>query len=293
MTRGIISLVRLNCQNSIKLAKAINSPIITIPIYDLISRNSGKPNKIYHKIKSSGGIHAFLNYNGNIILSLIMRDEVIWKFSPEKYAEIINGIKPNFYTTVDGGTYQKQDKDSMEELVRLSTETKELLDLCPGIKPIGHVKGCNSVQIKLHLNFLKKLGINLFLFHVGDFFRNGDENVIQQAKHFCSLIKNEENTLLVYGLGSPKRMLEFSFCDLFITYSHFVNAKHRIIFRGSKRYKSNNLPVYEAALHNFKEFSSYLKNLSYQTKLFTGGNCKWEEAQQEVSFVLQNPRARN
>lgn len=291
MIKTIIPLVRLDCRNGIRLARAINSPIIVIPIYDLISKATAKPNRLFKKIKEGGGVHKILNYNGIIILSLIMSDNLIKKFKlPEQYAEIIRGLKPDAYTTVDGATYDKQDSKSFKELIRLSKETKELLKLCPDVKPIGHVKGCNSMQIKLHIEYFKKLGIKIFIFHVGDFFRNGNKSMIQKAKHFCSLIKNENNTLLLYGLGSPKRMLEFSFSDFFITHSHFVNAKYGKIFIGTKKEKFSDMSVYEVAIHNFKEFLSHLKRLKSQTKLFIGGECKWVEAHQEPRVVIQNQK---
>jgi len=292
MTKGLIPLTRLDCENSIKLAKAINSPVIVIPIYDLISKATAEPNKLFKKIKACGGVHKFLDYHGFIILSLIMKDELIWKSCPKKYAHIINGISPDAYTSVDGGTYNKEDSRSWKEVIRLSKETKELIKLCPNIKPIGQVKGCNSMQIKLHLEYLKQLGINVFMFHVGDFLRRGDDNMIQQAKHFCSLIKDENNALLLYGLGSPRIMLEFSFSDFFITYSHFVNAKNGKIFVKTKKQKFSNMSVYEAALHNFKELLSYAKKLKHQTKLFTGGTCKWVEALQEPQFIIQSQKVR-
>ena len=293
MTKGLIPLTRLDCENSKKLARAINSPIIVIPIYDLITNVTADFNKTFKDIKACGGIHNYLNYDGFVILSLIMRDDLILKSSPEKYSKIIKGIKPDTYTSVDGGTYYKEDSKSLKEVIRLSKETKELMNLCPDIKPIGHIKGCNPIQIKLHLEYLKKLEINTFLFHVGDFFRNGNESMIQQAKHFCSLIKKEGNTLLLYGLGSPKRMLEFSFADFYITYSHFVNARNGRIFAGTKKINYSNMSVYEAAAYNFKELSNHLKTLNYQTKLFSGGKCRWVVAQQELQFIIQNQAVKN
>jgi|SRR3989344_3082197 len=293
MTKGMIPLTRLDCKNSIRLAQAINSPVIVIPIYELISNITAEPNSLFKKIKSSGGVHKFLNYHGVIILSLIMRDNLILKCKPKQYAEIINGVKPDTFTTVDGATYNKQDRKSWKEVLRLSRETKELIKLCPDVKPIGHIKGCNPIQIKLHLKYLERLGINTFMFHVGDFFRNGDESMMQQAKYFCSLIKNKNNTLLLYGMGSPTKMLEFSFADFFITYSHFVNAKNGKRFRGTRKEKSNGDSVYNVALHNFNELSNHLKSLNYQTKLFTGGECRWAVAQQELQFVIQNQKIKN
>ncbi len=292
MIKGLIPLTRIDCKNSKKLARAINSPIIVIPIYDLLTNVAADFNRAFYEIKACGGIHKYLNYSGIIILSLIMRDDLILKSGPKKYAEIINTIKPDAYTTVDGGTYNKEDANSWKEVIRLFKETRELIKLCPNFKPIGHVKGCNPIQIKLHLKYLERLGINTFMFHIGDFFRNGDASMIQQAKYFCSLIKKEDNTLLLYGMGSPKKMLEFSFVDFFITYSHFVNARNGKKFIGTRKEKSNGDSVYNVALHNFKELMKHLKSLSYQTKLFTGGRCRWAEVLQEPQFAIQNQIAK-
>ena len=296
MVNRIISLVRLSCENSIKLAKAINSPIIVIPVYDLISDATATPNSLFKRIKKLGGFHSALDYNGIVILSFIMRDDLIEKFKlPEQYAEIINGLKPDFYFTPDGLTYEKQDNKSFFEIIRILLLTAQLIKLCPNITPIGLVKGANETQIKAHRDSLKKLGINKFVFHTGDFFRNGSPDMIQRAKYYCSIIKRDGNPLMLYGFGSPKLMLEFSFVDYFITYTHFVNAKHRKSFVGTEKEKYSNKPVYELALHNFKELSNHLKKLRYQTKLFIGGKCKWEgELQdQEPQLVVQSQKVKN
>lgn len=292
MTKEIVPLIRLDCKRSIELARSINRKIIVVPIYDLILESNAKPNQKFKKIKKAGGIHNYLNYNGIIILSLIMKDEIIWKCLPEQYAEIINGIMPDAYTTIDGGTYDKEELESIQEIIRISKETKKLISLCPNIKPIGHVKGCNKSQIKLHLNFLKSLGINTFLFHTGDFFRKGDKEMMNKAKTFCSLIKKDKNILFVYGVGTPKRMLEFSFCDLFITYNHFVTARYGKIFKEKKKHEYSNMDVYEATAHNFKELSNYLEDLKYQTKLLDGGKNKWGEDMLDQELTMQNQKAK-
>ena len=294
MTRGIAPLVRLNCKKGIRLAEAINSPVIVVPIYDFISNSSANPNELLKKIKKGGGLHKMLNnYKGVIILSLIMKDDLIKKFKfPEQYAEIINGLYPDFYFTPDGLTYEKKDADSLREIIRLFSLTTSLIKLCPNSHPIGLVKGSNHLQIKNHKDFFKRLGIKIFAFHTGDFFRNADNSMIQKAKYYCSLIKGEDNILMLYGLGAPKRMLEFSFSDFFITGSHFVNAKRGKIFIGTKKKKFKNMSVYEAAIYNFREISRYLKELKYQTKLFTGGKNKWEGVLREPRSVIQNQKLR-
>lgn len=282
----ISPLMRLSCKKSIKLAEAINSPLIVIPIYEFICDIAAKPNKLFKKIKKRGGIHKYLNYTGIIILSSIMKDELIKKFdSSEKYSEIINGLLPNYYFTPDGLTYEKRENESLLEIIRLSSLTPKIIDLCPNSRPIGLVKGCNRLQILAHRNFLQTLGIVTFAFHTGDFFREGDNNMIKRAKYYCSLIKEKDNFLMLYGFGSPNRMLEFSFSDMFITYTHFVNAKHKKIFVEKKKRKFAKGPVYRAALYNFKELQRYLRDSQCQTKLI-GGKYKWGEETQEEETLL-------
>ncbi len=294
MIKTIFPIVRLDYRKTLDIARAVNSPVIVVRVQDVISKKTGNPNYIFKNIKKLGGIHNFLDYNGIIILSLIMRDDLIWKFSPKQYAEIIRGLKPDTYTTVDGATYYKKEKQSFKELLRLSKETRELLTLCPDIKPLGQVKGCNSTQIKLHLKFLKSLGINHFIFHVGDFFREGDESMIQQAKHFCSLIKNKTNKLFLYGFGSQKRLIDFSFADGYITYSHVVTTKSGKHFIGKRKEKFNNKDFYQASIDNLKQMILNLKDIAKQTKLFSGGECKWVEdmQEQELQFIIQKQKVR-
>jgi hypothetical protein len=293
MVSGIIPLVRFGCAGSIKLARDINPSFVVVPIYDLISSSNAKPNELFRKIKRLGGFHNALDYHGVVILSSIMKDNLIKKFELSKYAEIINELKPDFYFTPDGLTYERKDSESLRELVRISSLTSKLIEMCPHSRPIGLVKGSDDFQIKEHKNFLKRLGVKVFAFHTSDFFRQGDNNMIQKAKHYCSIIKDEENTLLLYGLGFPRRMLEFSFADLFITNTHFVNAKHRKRFVGARRETDYNKSVYELALHNFKEISNYLKKLKYQTKLFSGGKCKWAEELQEQLSIIRAQKVNN
>jgi len=290
--RIVIPVVRLDYRKTLSIALAVNAPVIVVRVQDVISKRTGKPNYIFKKIVACGGVHNFLNYRGFIILSLIMKDGLIRKFSEEEYAEIINGLRPNAYTTVDGETYDKKERKSARELLRLSKQTKELLKLCPNIKPIGNVKGCNEMQIKLHVEFLRKLGINTFIFHVGDFFRNGDENMIQKARHFCSLIKNENNKLFLYGFGAQKRLFDFSFADGYITYGHVVNAKNRKCFAGKRKRTFNNLTFEEAAIKNLKQMLLNLKDTHKQLKLFEGGKCIWVEVHKEPSFAIQGQKIR-
>jgi hypothetical protein len=275
MVKTIFPLVRLDYIASLESARALGAKGIVIRFQDLISHKTGEPNNRFKKIASTGGIHKFLGYNGFVILSLIMRDDLLEKLTPEKYALIIKGIMPNAYTTIDGQTYEKQESFSLKQIKKISVDTYKLLRLCPNILPIGHVKGCNEYQVVKHRDILEKMGINIFIFHVGDFSRNASSNMILRARSLSYKIKKENNILLLYGLGSPRKFLEFSFADFYISYSHIINANKGICIseRGRERY-GRGKPAFWSFSNLHYMFKSIF-SLNKQTKLFEGGICPW------------------
>jgi len=286
MVKTIFPEIRLNDRKGLLMIMNPNVKGIIVPIQDLILKSTGKPNSLFYKIKNVGGLHNYLDFKGLIILSLIMRDDLISLMLPSDYAEIINGAEPNCYTTIDGSTYENQEKRSLKELERISNETLELVRLCPGKIPIGHVKGSSSIQIKYHFSFLKNVGIKIFIFHTGDFFRNGDQNMIKKAKQYCSLIKKADNILILHGMGSQNKIIEFSFADIYCTYSHMITARTGQYYSGTKKKKYSIGNVEDIASLNLNQMFKNLKITQFQTKLFEGGRFLWEEVMQEQELVL-------
>ena len=294
MVKTIFPLVRLDESKTFDIANALNPQGIFIRFQDLISPVTLKPNGLFHKIVKAGGIHQYLDYNGIVVLSLIMRDTLIWGTHPEEYATIINGINPNAYTTVDGATYGDRESFSKKEIIRITKETIQLIPLCPNILPIGHVKGCNSYQIKVHLEILKRIGIKTFLLHLGDFSRNGNHNEISKGKAFAEIIKREGGRLFIYGLGSKNRFLEFSFADCYVTYGHMVSARMGKIHKGDDPGKYKHKSIKDIATENLRDLYVKLEDLKKQTKLFWGGKSKWAAeivtAEQKVMSELRRVR---
>lgn len=261
--------------------------VIVVSLQEFVTKKTFKPNDLFYRVIGCGGLHAYLGFNGIIILSLIMRDKIIAGFIPEKYASMINALKPNFWTTVDGETYKGEYKRSEMEIERCFRQTQELIELCSTIPPIGQVKGCSRQQILFHLGLLKSLGVKDFMFHTGDFFRNGDKNNIEIARGYAKLIKDNSRTLILYGLGCPSRFLEFSFADGFITFKHFVAATHgKRIKKNQEKEKCYNRSLVE---ENFAVLEAAINDIKSQKKLVNGrGEFLWEEALEEVEqFTLQ------
>ena len=175
----LIPLVKLDTPESFIVLKAEHVDLIVVRLQDLVSESTFKFNDTYEEIVSVGGLHKFLGFNGEILLSLIMKDEIIANFSPKMYAEVINSVKPDKYTTVDGETYEGEAWLASKEIERINLENRELMRLTTEFTPVGLVKGCTTTQIEDHAKKFEALGVNEFIFHVGDFLRNGDRQMIK------------------------------------------------------------------------------------------------------------------
>lgn len=277
-------VVKLNDPSLRDIWKGLDLPYLVVRLQDLITSSSGKPNKTFYEVKFKGGIHNYLDYGGKVILSLVMKDKLILKFSPKLYAEIINEVKPNYFTSVDGETYDREEKTSFQEILRCVNETKQLINLCPNVTCIGHVKGCNESQIHTHLNQLNSLGIKHYLFHVGDFFRSGSKEMINKAKHYASIIRKKAYKLILYGMGSQKKLIEFSFADAYVSFNYFVKAIN------GKKYSNHSLVKYTGGYStkivrsNLVWMILNLKRISNQRKLTYGGIDLWEAEQEALEL---------
>ncbi|MGA2682035.1 MAG: hypothetical protein ABSF44_09580 [Candidatus Bathyarchaeia archaeon] len=211
-----------------------------------------------------------MNFNGQIVLSLIMKDGLIANLKPTNYATAINSLHPDSFTTVDGETYDGEFLVSSQELKRIHRENEELLSLVPNVKPIGLVKGCSETQVVNHLKQLKSYGIDEFVFHISDFFRNGNRSMIRQARTLSLAIRKNAEKLILYGFSSQKRLQEYSFADRFVTSAHFVAALNGWKFVGTKQTKYTGGYNAQVITENFAQLCNNIKNLRLQKTLLEG-----------------------
>jgi len=279
-------ITEINKKRMIGVAKSIPTKFVVVRLLDLISPITLEPKKVFYDIQRAGGIHNYLNYPGIIILTLIVRDDMISKLTPPDYAFIIDNIKPNFYTTPDCETYEGEETTSIEEIKKSLFFTSELMKLCKFSSPIGHVKGCNEWMVEEHLKILKMLGIKDFIFHTGDFFRSGNSNMINKARNLAFKIRPHARYLFLYGMGSQSHLLSFSFADAYITNTHLVTALHGKKFIGTKKIRYSGGYNIKIVKDNLLEIYSNLQKMNKQKKLFEGGVCLWEEVQEEPVKVI-------
>jgi hypothetical protein len=260
-------IVRLDDRDTFNVFRVTPVDLVVVRFQDLVSKKTFKLNKTYSDVISSGGLHGFLDFHGNILLSLIMKDELIANMGPEKYAAVINAIRPDSFTTIDGETYDGESAISLREIQRIHAENKELVPLCSSCRPIGLVKGCTKKQVEYHMELLKSLGIEDFVFHVGDFFRKGDPGMIAKARVLSFMVRQQATSLILYGMGSQKRLQHFSYADTYVTFTHFVTAMKGRKFVGTDRVKYYGSYHPQIVVDNFIQIYQNVESLKSQTKL--------------------------
>lgn len=266
--------------------KNLDLGYLVVRLQDLISPHTYKLNKTFYDIKQKGGVHAFLGFSGKIILSLVMKDKLIANFGFVKCVEVINTLKPDFYTTPDGETYEGEEALSWKEIRRCFSETIKLIESCPHSKPIGHVKGCTRMQIFKHITLFKMVGIEDIMLHTGDFFRNNSPRMKLRAKEYALQIRKHAKTLILYGMGSQKRLHEFSFADAYITFNHFVTAINGRKYVGVNQISYTGGYKPKIVRENLIEMIKNINNIKKQTKLIEGGVCPWVEEQEEQDHLI-------
>jgi len=281
---GIIPLVKLDNRESIKPVRAVNSRTIAVRAQDLIKKGTAQLSELFYKIKRSGGIHRYLDFKGEIILSTIMRDDLLMRVSNTLFFDLLEGLKPDYLLTIDCETYDNEYSFSRKQIIESLTRTVELMTLFPDIELIGLVKGCDRHQFLAHYRILKRLGIRTFAIHAGDFLRAG-ETQTQRVKSYASLIKEDNNAVLLAGFGCQRKLEEFSFVNGYITYTHMVNAQNGIIFNGRKKTRNHRMGYHEAGVHNLKQMIINLKDSKNQAKL--GEFITWAEDQELQEAVIR------
>ena len=309
-----IPLIDLTYKGSIGLLQKKKPLCIVVRISSLACKNSCEPRTLFYEVVKAGGLHAYLDYKGIIILSTIMPDDHIKEFKAKDYAFFINALLPDYYLTVDGWTYHKRFLESQKDLQRIMKQTKELVRLCPNSKPLGLVKGCTYGQIEMHSSWLLGLGIKDMVLHVGDFRRSGSTFHIETARNFACIIRKKARTLLLYGFGSSKNPISHSFADGYITNNHFVTTDYGMMYEGSNKVKilhSCKVDAYQKRLteekpvlvtacfekylsKNYDQILKTIHSLKYQTRLSEVNLTIWEAVtSQQEKEVLVAPVAQD
>ena len=223
-SKYMIPVIKLHEPMTFGPIKNSNNPVAVVRMQNLLTSNGKEFRPLFWKIKNAGGIHEYLGFRGTVIFSTIMRDHTIHNCPTDNYIYAVNNLHPDFFTTLDGETYENERRVSGKEIERTLSESKKVIRDCHESIPIGLVKGSTVSQNIWHTNVLLKMGVNAFVFHIGDFIHRSESEELVRARMYIREIRKRVPFLLLYGLSSSRYLREFWSADGFITQSHYINA---------------------------------------------------------------------
>jgi len=178
---------------------------------------------------SSRGLHDFLGFDGKILLSTVMEDELLDALTPNDYLGMINEIRPDATMTPDSYTYLDDPLClSWEQTLKQAAYSCAFSEL--GIPVVGLVKGVIWKQIAWSAERAIELGCGSFaipsreLAELGllDGVISAITNVLQKGKVNAQV--------LLYGLSYPFRGRgKFALSGL----SWFISAKEGYYYKGN------------------------------------------------------------
>jgi len=209
--------------------EGIDAPAIFVPLWQLILNGDLLSETL------SKGLHDFLNFNGKILLSTVMPDELIDKLTKDDYFKLIKELRPDAtmipdnYTYIDAPLYQ-----SWSQTMRLISLANDFLDL--DVPLIGLIKGANLRQI--HMSLKREIEMNYvsFVMPARELFEQGLLNDL--LSHVLIMLKklgrvnNKKLEILIYGVGRKLWYKGISYSN----FSWFLEAKHGLYFRDGKLY---------------------------------------------------------
>jgi hypothetical protein len=180
----------------------------------------------------SQGLHDFLGFEGKVLLSTVMEDELLDRLRPRDYLKMINDVRPDAVTTPDVYTYVDDPLSlSWAQTFKHIAYARAFADL--GIPVVGLVKGAIAKQVTYSTEKLCELGCqNLAIpsreLSLLDLL---DGHVLTVTTTLRK--KGMMAPVLLYGLTYPLRRLRKNL--VYSGMSWFIDAKRGIYYKGNKR----------------------------------------------------------
>lgn len=210
--------------------EGVQLPMIFVPLWQLLLNDA-----VLSKA-SSMGLHDYLGFNGKILLSTVMPDELIDKLTTEDYSKLIKELRPEATMVPDNYTYTDVPlHQSWSQTIRLASFANDFLEL--DVPAIGLVKGGNLRQMDWVLRKEIEMGYVSFAMPARELYIEGSMNeylpyVLMSLKRNARVHKREFE-LLLYGVGQKLRRYNgISYSNL----SWFIEAKRAGYFKNGLSY---------------------------------------------------------
>lgn len=201
-------------------------PMVVVRLAELIGKRG-----ILSQV-SKTGLQDFLGYDGRIILSTIMPDELIDELEHKDYLRLITELKPDATMIPDNYTYYDDPLYlSWSQTIRLARNAFSFLEL--EMPVIGLIKGAVPGQVSWSMQRLIEMGYVTFALPA----RELSQSSLLDLVSIMALRSLEENKLdgeiMVYGPSHKYwRLKKASYASL----SWFLEAKGGAYFKGGVPY---------------------------------------------------------
>ena len=178
---------------------------------------------------SSRGLHDFLGFDGKILLSTVMEDELLDELTPNDYIGMINDIRPDATMTPDSYTYIDDPLClSWEQTLKQAVFSRAFSEL--DIPAVGLIKGVIWKQIAWSTERAIELGCGSFALPSRELAELGLLDGVISAVTTALRKGKEDAQLLLYGLSYPlRKRSEFAYSGL----SWFIGAKNGLYYKGN------------------------------------------------------------
>jgi len=214
-------------------------PWIVVRLAELVK------NKALMQRISSRGLHDFLGFDGKILLSTVMEDELLDELTPKDYIGMINEIRPDATMTPDSYTYLDDPLClSWEQTLKQATFSSVYSEL--DIPVVGLIKGVIWKQIAWSAEKAIELGCDSFVIPSRELAELGLLDGVVSAI-ISVLQKGKGNAqLLLYGLSYPFRSKgKFAYSGL----SWFISAKEGLYYKGNASFPITDTSIKSEGCH--------------------------------------------
>ncbi|MEM3871628.1 MAG: hypothetical protein QXE05_03655 [Nitrososphaeria archaeon] len=186
--------------------------IVVVKLLDLI-----RDRKLRNNIMRIG-IHNYLGFDGKVIISTIMPDEILNNLQVGNFIKIIKAIKPDAVMSLDTYTYIDDPLIiSWKQTIRAVKNVTFLLEK-RGIPIFGIVKGANYQQVKWCLEKYNEIGINKVVIPCREIISHKCHDALPLI---MSMAKNYKFDVILYG--GPLRLLTSLFkADFYANFEWFL-----------------------------------------------------------------------
>jgi hypothetical protein len=210
--------------------EGVQLPMIFVPLWQLLL------NEDVLSKASCMGLHDYLGFDGKILLSTVMPDELIDKLRMDDYSMLIKDLRPDATMVPDNYTYTDVPlHQSWSQTIRLASFANDFLEL--DIPTIGLIKGGNLRQMEWIIRREVEMGYVSFVMPARELYNEG--SIDEYLPYVLTTIKRSTRAhekkfeLLLYGIGQNlSRYKGISYSNL----SWFIEAKRAGYYKNALSY---------------------------------------------------------